>query len=127
MTSETFQNFVDHRLDADLGREARSNSAVICAASSGNEVVFVSEEFTAHTGYRAEEAIGRNVSFLQGPNTEVDAVQRFRELIRTGTPGMVRITNYRKDGSAFLHEVEMRPIHDSSGTLTHFVAIQRPR
>lgn len=127
MTNDTFQNFIERRLDADLGREAQSNSAVVCLASTGNAVVFVSEEFTAHTGYRAEEAIGKNLSFLQGPDTETDAVQRFRKLISTATAGMVRITNYRKDGSSFVHEVEMRPIHDTSGTLTHFVAIQRPR
>lgn len=126
MTSESFQGFISQNLDESLCDAARAHAAVICLATPGNAVVCVSDEFTSHTGYTAGEAIGRNLSFLQGADTEVDAVERFRHLIRSGTSGFVRITNYRKDGSAFLHEVEMRPIRNDAGVLTHFVAIQRP-
>ena len=126
MTNDELQNIIKRNLEGDLGEAAQSHSAVICLAADGNAVVFVSDDFTAHTGYTPDEAIGRNLSFLHGPETEADAVERFRELIRTGASGMVRITNYRKVGSAFVHEVEMRPIRDDAGVLTHFVAIQRP-
>lgn len=99
---------------------------MICSADPGNPVLYVSEEFEAHTGYSPAEAVGRNLSFLQGPDTEADAVELFRHLLRTGGAGTIRITNYRKDKSRFLHECDLRPVRDGAGKVTHFIAIQRP-
>jgi PAS domain S-box-containing protein len=121
-----FADFVEQRLDADARESLAGQSAIICSADRGNIVLYASEAFERHTGYPLAEAIGRNLSFLQGPDTEEDAVEEFRRLIRTGTAGMVRITNYRKDGTRFVHECEFRPVHDSTGKITHFITIQRP-
>lgn len=98
---------------------------MICAVSPGNPVVYVSEEFRAHTGYSLSDVIGQSLAILQGEETEEEAVERFRYLISTGTAGRVRITNYKKDKTKFLHECELRPIRDIDGNLTHFAAIQR--
>jgi PAS domain S-box-containing protein len=121
-----FTRFVEDRLDDDARASLLGESAVICSAERGNAVLFVSEAFERHTGYSVEEAIGRNLAFLQGPDTERAAVQEFRRLIDTGSPGMIRITNYRKDGTRFVHECEFRPVRDGTGRITHFVTIQRP-
>ncbi|MGL4237590.1 PAS domain-containing protein [Tabrizicola sp.] len=121
-----FAEFVAQRLDAEERDGLAGESVVICFAAEGNQVLFVSEAFERHTGYPAQEAIGRNLSFLQGPETEPEAVEKFRHLISTGSAGTVLITNYRKDGSRFLHECEFRPVRDGSGIITHFITIQRP-
>ena len=117
---------VDHLLDDATWASMAGQSAVICMADGGNRVVYVSEAFERHTGYPVAEALGRNLSFLQGPDTEPEAVREFRRLITGGLAGTVRITNYRKDGSRFVHECEFRPVRDADGRVTHFVAIQRP-
>lgn len=117
--------FAIEDLDKGLSDEIEKHSAVVCLAAPGTPVVYVSDAFEAHTGYAPQEALGRNLAFLQGPASEADAVEQFKTLISTATPGTVRITNYRKDGTPFLHECEMRPVRDKAGTLTHFVAIQR--
>ena len=101
-------------------------SAVVCLAAPGVPVVYVSSAFEAHTGYRPDEAIGRGLSFLQGPDTEPEAVSEFRRLIAEGAPGKIRITNYRKNGTRFVHECELRPVRDTDKKVTHFIAIQRP-
>ncbi|SHG67751.1 PAS domain-containing protein [Marivita hallyeonensis] len=123
---QTFEDFVDENLETELGQNAKSNSAVICLAAPGNVVIYASDAFEAHTGYAPSEALGRNMNFLQGPDTEPDAVAQFRHLIETGTSGTVTITNYRKDGTSFLHECEFRPVRNEEGVVTHFVTIQRP-
>ncbi|MEO1678362.1 MAG: PAS domain-containing protein [Pseudomonadota bacterium] len=121
-----FYEFISTALDASDQSEVEGHSAVICLAEPGHPVLFVSEEFEAHTGFTPAEAIGRNLSFLQGPETEPEAVELFRHLLRTGGAGTIRITNYRKDKSPFLHECDLRPVKDASGNVTHFIAIQRP-
>ncbi len=100
-------------------------TAVICSAEPGNPVIYVSDAFETHTGYPREELIGRNLSLLQGPDTEPEAVDQFRYLISNKKAGTVQITNYRRDGSRFLHECEFRPVWASQDVVSHFVAVQR--
>jgi len=106
--------------------EAAGHSAVICLATTGVPVIYVSEVFEAHTGYKPCEVIGKSLSILQGPMTEAQAVEDFRFLIENQVPGTVRITNYRKDKTPFVHECALRPIKDARGNVSHFIAIQTP-
>lgn len=92
----------------------------------GNPIVFVSAAFELHTGYSRIEALGRNPRFLQGPGTEAEAQERFREAIREAYETMIDITNYRKDGTAFLHRVHIKPILEPDGRVANFVAVQHP-
>lgn len=121
-----FRSFVDEHMPNDCLSEIERFSSVVCAATQGTPVVFVSPEFEAHTGYTPSEIVGKSLSLLQGPGSEPSAVAEFRDLISHGREGTVRITNYRKDGQRFRHECELRPIRSPDGELTHFVAIQRP-
>lgn len=100
-------------------------SAVVCSATPGNPVIFVSDAFEKHTGYAPNEVIGQNLSLLQGPQTEPSSVERFRHLIKQGKAGRIVITNYRKDGTPFEHVCDLRPIRDDNDEVALFVAIQR--
>jgi PAS domain S-box-containing protein len=124
---DSFERFIRSRLDEEERQRMAGESAVVCSAAAGNPVLFVSETFERHTGYPPSMVIGRNLSFLQGAATEASSVARFRHLIGRAEAGTVQITNYRKDGSAFVHECELRPVRDAGGALTHFVAVQRPK
>ncbi len=86
----------------------------VCVAVSdcsvrGVPLVFVNREFTKTTGYDLEFCKGRNCKFLQGPETEPDAIEQLREAIRTGMDVRLSITNYRKDGTKFRNFLTMRP------------------
>lgn len=123
----TFESFMcEHFPDDAESTDLRNHSAVVCLALPGVPVIYVSSEFEAHTGYRPDEAIGRNLAFLQGPESEPSAIVEFQRLISEGEAGRVQITNYRKNGKKFLHECEFRPVRDDQEKVTHFVAIQRP-
>ena len=123
----SFERFMEEHFPSDQGEEnLRGHSAVVCLATPGVPVIYVSQEFEAHTGYTPEEAVGKNLSFLQGPDTEAPAIERFRRLIEDGEAGKVEITNYRKDGTRFTHECELRPVRAEDGSVTHFIAVQRP-
>ncbi len=91
-----------------------------------NPMIFVSDEFEAQTGYSAEEAIGRNCRFLQGPDTNPEAVQAIRHALRAETRFTIDLLNYRKDGSAFVNRLRIRPIYDGQGRLLFFAGAQNP-
>ena len=89
----------------------------------GANLVCVNEAFTALTGVEADEAIGQNCRFLQGPETERDAVQRLVEGMRAAQPVQVELTNYRKDGSAFRNLLSLQPVHDSEGRYRYCIGV----
>lgn len=91
-----------------------------------NPMIFVSEEFEKQTGYAAEEAIGRNCRFLQGPETNSYAVEAIRQGLKAETRFTIDLLNYRKDGSAFVNRLRIRPIYDSNGRLMFFAGAQNP-
>lgn len=91
----------------------------------GHQIVYVNAQFTSQTGYAAEEAIGNTPRMLQGPKSDREALNRVREAIRSQKPIEVEFLNYRKDGSEFWVEVNIAPVADESGAVTHWVSVQR--
>ena len=89
-----------------------------------NPLVYVNESYTEMTGYDRSEALGRNCRFLQGTGTDPDTVAAMREAIDAEEPVSVELVNYRRDGSSFWNRVEIAPVRDESGEVTHFVGFQ---
>jgi PAS domain S-box-containing protein len=87
-------------------------------------LVYVNPAFTELTGYDAEAAVGRNCRFLQGPETDPDAVQRISQAIRERRSLDEEIYNYRRDGSGFWNALYVSPVFDDDGTLIYFFASQ---
>ena len=89
-----------------------------------NPIVYANSAFEKITGYSSSEVLGKNCRFLQGG----DVFQAEKEIIRTAIikcePCTVVIRNYRKDGSLFWNELNISPILDERGNVTHFIGIQ---
>ncbi len=89
-----------------------------------NPIVYASPGFLRMTGYGAEEVMGRNCRFLQGVDTDTNAVARVRDAVRDTKPCKVEMLNYRKDGTPLWNELTLAPVTDEGGVLTHFVGVQ---
>ena len=89
-----------------------------------NPIVYASPGFERITGYGTEEVLGRNCRFLQGKDSNPEAIARLREAIRAGQSCTVELLNYRKDGRSFWNELSISPVRDPAGRLTHFVGVQ---
>ncbi len=100
-------------------------AAVLCdPRQMDNPIVHCNAAFVALTGYGRDEVVGRNCRFLSGPTTEPELSERIRQGVRTRTPVLVEIRNYRKDGSAFRNAVLVAPIFDDEGELSYFLGSQ---
>ncbi|MFO0865228.1 MAG: PAS domain S-box protein [Gemmataceae bacterium] len=89
-----------------------------------NPIVYASRGFENLTGYRAEEAVGRNCRFLQGPGTDRTSVARVRKAISDQVECVVEVLNYRKNGSTFWNALAISPVRDDQGRVTNFVGVQ---
>jgi PAS domain S-box-containing protein len=104
---------------------ASSNGIVIADARAPDmPIIYVNPAFEQITGYEAAEVVGRNCRFLQGNEKNQPALDELRAALREGRSCTVVLSNYRKDGTHFWNELNVSPIYDGAGTLTHFVGIQ---
>ena len=92
---------------------------------SGLKMVFVNQAFERQTGYTRDEVIGKSPRILQGPNTQRAELDRIRTALQKGEAVVAELTNYNKAGDAYWVELEIVPIADALGGITHFVAIER--
>jgi PAS domain-containing protein len=49
-----------------------------------NPIVYASQGFLNLTGYAMDQILGRNCRFLQGPDTDPEAVDKIRKAIEEG-------------------------------------------
>lgn len=115
-------------------REARAGQLAMIADRSRNGVVLADAEgriewinagFTRITGYELDEVRGRRPGqVLQGPDTDRATIVEMGRQLARGEGFAVEVLNYRKSGEAYWSQVEVQPLHDEHGTLTHFMGIQ---
>ncbi len=89
----------------------------------GPQIVWVNEAFSALTGYEQRELIGETPCLLQGPaDTSRGVPDAIREALSNREPAEVEVTNYRKDGEAYLAVVGVAPVFNGKDELTHWIS-----
>ena len=115
--------------DADMYRRLVESSpegvVLVDALNPERPVIYSNRGFEALTGYSAAELLGRNLRFLQGEDREQDARHRLREALAKGESCRVLLRNFRKDGTLFWNEMNVMPLLDADGRVTHFVGHHR--
>ena len=124
---------LDHAEDPEAYLQALRERAVIATditfaitdpRQPDNPLVWVNPSFTRVTGYEAEEVVGRNCRFLQGPATDPAAVAEIRSALEGQRAVTTTLLNYRKDGTAFWNQLSVSPVFDGDGALVSFVGVQ---
>nr|BAL55373.1 signal transduction protein [uncultured Gammaproteobacteria bacterium] len=109
----------------DRAIEASSVGILITdALKPDNPIIYANPAFLRITGYSLEELLGKNPRFLQGPETDSEAIAEIRAALKEGRDCHLTLKNYRKDGTPFWNELLISPVRDENGKLTHFVGVQ---
>ncbi len=91
----------------------------------GPRIVFVNRAFEQRTGWSAAEVIGQTPRLLQGPGTDRAMLGRIRAALTSAQPIHAELINYTRSGEPFWMEIDLVPLADETGTLGHWVAVQR--
>jgi len=86
-------------------------------------LIYANDAFERITGYPREEALGRNMRFLQGDQTDQAELDEIRQALRDRRHCRVTLRNFRKDGSPFWNMVVLAPIYDELEHVTHFLGV----
>jgi len=102
--------------------ELTSQRRCVSEATPPHRIVHVNAAWCECTGYTREEALQQTPMVLTGPETCPQTLQALREAIAAARPIVIRILNYRKDGSKFVSDLSVVPIHDrTAGAATHLL------
>ncbi len=102
----------------------RTDNAVILANALG-EIEWVNAGFVRMTGWSLDEVRGKRPgSFLQGPHTDLFVAHDMGTRVRQVQGFHTEILNYRKDGTSYWVDIEVQPILDAGGQVTHFMALE---
>ena len=120
---DNYRYIMKRLLEASM--EESYNSILISEAGPGYPIVYVNPAFTLMTGYESEEVIGKSPAILQGPKTDQAVIDQLKTDITHGRVFHGRAINYRKDGSEFMMQWTIAPIHNEHNETTHYLAIQQ--
>ena len=93
--------------------------------NDGPKIVYVNEAFERISGYKAEEIIGKTPRVLQGKDTDRATLDILKQTLVSGMPYSGEILNYTKDGTPYWLDIQIVPVKDEEGNITHYTAIER--
>ena len=115
------------RLDL-FGRAIETAAQGITVADARREdepLIYANRAFERITGYSQAEVLGRNCRFLQGEGTDPETVSELSAAVADRRAVTVELLNYRKDGTPFWNRLDVVPVADEEGTVTHMLGLQR--
>jgi PAS domain S-box-containing protein len=93
--------------------------------SGGQKVLFVNDAFIRHTGYSREEVLGKAPRFLLGPKSQFERVAEIRAALEHNRPARAELIIYKKSGDEIWLEVDIVPVTEPQGVVSHMVAVAR--
>jgi len=114
-----FQALVENTNDVIMVLDATPLTA------GGPKIAYVNPAFEKLMGYRADEVVGENPKFLQGPATEDKTRYQIRQAMRENKSFRTQILNYAKDGTELWLDINFVPLFHENGALAYYAAIER--
>src|SRR3954451_16877707 len=104
-------------------RVTRMPMLVTDAALPGNPILFANQAFIDLSGYTSDELLGQDPHFMNGQETDPEAIRRYQIAIKDGRDETLEILQYRKDGTPFWATLFASPLEDSQGRVSnHFLS-----
>ena len=116
----SFKNVLEKSDDIIIVTEADDIEAPL-----GPKIVYVNDAFEKLTGYKRKEVIGETPRILQGKHTNETTIKRIKQALVDKKPIRETILNYSKTGHPYWLEMNIFPLKNKFGQVTHFAAIER--
>ena len=111
-----------------LAKVAEHTHMSVVITDAQGITVWVNRAFEQLTGHTLAQVRGqRPGALLQGAQTDAVQVQRLRALLRAGQPVVgLELLNHRRDGTPYWIALDISPVFDEAGQLSHFISVQTP-
>lgn len=99
-------------------------SVQIVVTDKNSKIEYVNKRFTEVTGYTAEEAIGKKISFLSAGMDSLENNRKAHDSLLKGNIFRGEVQTKKKDGTSYWELVSITPIKNSENEITNFVAVK---
>lgn len=113
-------------LPADVYRQAVDQADIgIAITDTAANILYTNTAFSRTTGYGTDEVRGRNQSMLSYKTTPARIYEEMWGSLQLGLSWHGRLLNRRKDGTPYLAELAITPVHEADGTVRHYLGMHR--
>ncbi len=116
----SFKDIVENTQDMVIVTEAENIEYPI-----GPKIVYVNHAFEKFTGYKKEDILGETPRILQGSLTDDLAKSRIHTALTNHLAVSETLMNYDINGRPYWVEMNIIPLKNKYGDVTHFAAIER--
>jgi diguanylate cyclase (GGDEF)-like protein/PAS domain S-box-containing protein len=106
-----------------LSRAVEFSPVSIMITNKDGKIEYVNPKFSSSTGYSLEEVRGRTPGILKSDKTPPEIYRELWQTISSGKEWRGEILNRKKDGELYWGYASISAITDSTGNITHFVAV----
>jgi PAS domain S-box-containing protein len=103
--------------------EQAAESIVI--TDTKGRMLYVNPAFERISGYRADEALGRNPRILKSGRQDAEFYRQMWALLARGEKWCGRFSNRRKDGTLYEEDATIIPVRNGAGRIVNYTAVKR--
>lgn len=126
--ASTLSNVFRRKVSEDellkLSAAVNQSSSVVFITDRFGNIEYVNSKFSQVTLYSPEEVIGKNPRFLKSGKQSENFYQNLWDTINSGKEWHNEMYNKKKNDEYYWALASISPIKNSSGKITHFIAIQ---
>lgn len=104
--------------------EALTNGFTLILTDLTKSILWTSRNFLSMTGYQPIDVLGKTPHFLQGPDTDQTTVKLIRDRLSKAESVKTDLINYRRNGQPYVCQLQITPLRNRHGELTHFLAVE---
>jgi len=107
-----------------LSLAVKQSPASIVITDLSGAIQYVNQAFVDNSGYAQDEVMGKNPRFLQSGKTPQSTYRELWETLHRGEIWSGRFINRNKLGFEYTEHVQIAPIRQTNGVITHYLAIK---
>lgn len=116
----SFKEIVENTQDIVIVTEAENIGYPI-----GPKIIYVNKAFEELTGYKKDDVLGETPRILQGTLTSEKSKNRIHAALKDNLATTETLLNYDINGRPYWIEMNIIPLKNKYGDVTHFAAIER--
>lgn len=98
--------------------------ALVLKATPGAapSIVWANRAFSGLTGYEPDALQGETLRLFRGPDTSREAWTQLQDAWASQEAFQIELTHYRKNGRPYVAVVDLAPLHNEAGEITHWLS-----
>lgn len=92
---------------------------------AGPSIVYVNDALIEMSGYSRAELIGARPDIFHGADHDQQGLEKIHLAIKKKEPCNIELSNYTKEGRLYDVSINISPVSNSLGEITHWISIRR--